>query len=173
MEAVPSTEHRECQAELATILKVVGEGVIAINERNLIEIASPELEAMWGYEPGELIGKPVQILQPLRYRRDHTWAVREFVRTDKADTSGKWNAVEALHKLGHEFPIYIRIRRVQHEGRFLLAASVRDVTAFEQVKSHTKNLLELAHVGIDRDALASHLETLLKEIEAQQPEAVH
>lgn len=173
MEAVVSTAHHECQAELETILKAVGEGVIAINERNLIEIAGPELEAMWGYEPGELIGKPVQILQPLRYRRDHTWAVREFVKTDKADTSGRWNAVEGLHKQGHEFPIYIRIRRVQHSGRFLLVASVRDVSAFEAVKAHTQELLVQARTGIEPEALVSHLETLLEEIEAQQPEAVH
>jgi hypothetical protein len=99
-----------------------------------------------------LIGQPVQILQPRRYRRDHTNGVRNFIKENKHDTSGEWSFVEALHKDGHQFPIFIRIARVQHDGRFLLAATVRDATAFFQARDAIMSLLAKAQQNGDQSA---------------------
>src|SRR5436305_598670 len=108
----------ETPALLNTLAQASGDGFISINTKNQIVLASPLIDAMWGYETGELIGKPVQILMPLRYRKDHTAGVRNFVHENKQATSGHWSEVEALHKDGSEFLIHIRIMRVQYEGRF-------------------------------------------------------
>lgn len=151
--------HDEAEAILNTLARATGEGFIAINERSIILMANAELERMWGYAPGELIGQPVQILQPRRYRREHTNGVRNFIQEHKHDTSGGWSFVEALHKDGHEFPIFIRIAKVQHDGRFLLAATVRDATAFFQARDALVSLLDRARQ--DGDESAARLEQAL------------
>jgi PAS domain S-box-containing protein len=155
----------DAQALLNTFTLASGEGFIAINTKNLIVLASPLLEAMWGYEPGELVGKPVQILMPLRYRKDHTAGVRRFVMEDKQATSGHWSEVEALHKNGSEFLIHIRIMRVQHEGRFLLAAAVRSAVPYQRARMAVEEALELVQQNSEPAALVGYLQQALEAIE--------
>jgi PAS domain S-box-containing protein len=158
----------EFQAVVKDILRTTGEGIIGIDEHNIIYLANENLHRMWGYEPGELIGQPVQILQPRHYRRDHTNAVRRFHENNKPDTSGHWNEVEALHKQGHEFQVFIRIARVQHEGRFLLVAAVQAADAYWQARATAENALMQARSGSDA-ALIATLESLLDSINRLNP----
>lgn len=158
-------ELEDVRAVLNTLISAAGEGLIAINTKNIIVMANEALESMWGYEPGELLGKPVQILMPLHYRKDHTLGVRNFVMENKRDTSGHWNDVEALHKKGHEFPVHIRIRRVQHEGEFLLVAAVRDVTLYHALSQSAESALAMAQMGADKEVLVTEIQRLRDEIE--------
>lgn len=158
----------ELEAIFADILRTTGEGIIGIDERSIIYLANDNLHRMWGYAPGELIGQPVQILQPRRYRRDHTNGVRTFHENNTPDTSGHWNEVEALHKQGHEFQVFIRIARVQHEGRFLLIAAVQPADAYWQTRAAAENALTLARSGSDASLIAA-LESLLGSLARLNP----
>lgn len=165
VQAGPQISLEETQALFNTFLQATGEGFIAIDTRNLILMASAGLEQLWGYEPGELAGKPVQILMPRRYRRDHTAGVRRFVMENKRSTSGHWSEVEALHKDGSEFLIHIRIMRVQYEDRFLLAAAVRSAVPYEQTRNSIHRALELVQQGADSEVVAAQLEEALRQVE--------
>ena len=155
----------EIEVLLKTFTEASGEGFIAINAHSIIVLASPLLESMWGYERGEFLGKPVQILMPRRYRADHTAGVRRFVTEDRKATSGEWSEVEALHKDGTEFPIHIRILRVQHEGPFLLAAAVRSAVPYQRARLAIEEALKLAQSEVEPAALAQHLRRALDAIE--------
>lgn len=133
----------EAEALLKTFAQASGEGFIAIDAQSIIVLASPLLETIWGYEPGELAGKPVQILMPRRHRPDHTAGLRRFVMEDRKATSGDWAEVDALHKDGTEFTIHIRFMRVQHEGRFLVAAAVRSAIPYQRARLAIEESLKL------------------------------
>lgn len=160
-----TTRLAETQSLLDTILKAAGDALVAIDERSIIQFASPELEALWGYEPGALIGKPLQILMPRHYRPQHTNGVRNFIERKAVDTSGRWNDVEALHRDGTEFPIWVRIRKVQHEGRFLLAAAIRDASVYHHMRDTAECALALAREQGDSEEMIVLLEGLLKQVE--------
>ena len=155
----------EVRALLNTLALASGEGFISIDEKNLIVLASPMLEALWGYDSGELVGKPVQTLMPLRHRKDHTAGVRNFVHENRQMTSGDWSEVDALHKDGSEFPIHIRIMRVQHAGRFLLAAAVRNAAPYQQAHMALKEALKLAQQQMVSPELKTHLQRAVEAIE--------
>lgn len=172
MESGPLVEGiraNEAEALLNTFAQASGEGFIAIDAQSIIVQASPLLETMWGYDPGELVGKPVQTLMPRRYRPDHTAGVRRFVMEDKKATSGEWSEVEALHKDGTEFTIYIRILRVQHEGRFLLAAAVRNAAPYLRARLAIEETLKLTEHAAETDAWVSHLHQAFEAIEQLDP----
>jgi PAS domain S-box-containing protein len=155
----------EAQAVLTAAGKASGEGFISISAENIIVMASPLLEEMWGYEPGELVGKPVQTLIPPRYREYHTAGVKNFVEEDKQATAFDWAAVEGFRKDGTEFPIHIRIVRVPHQGRFLLVAAVRNAEPYHQARSAVEEALKLAQQGADHAELVKCLRQALKEVE--------
>jgi PAS domain S-box-containing protein len=167
--AAPDTTNarlEEVQALLETVLKAAGDALVAIDERSIIQFASPELEDLWGYRPGELIGKPLQILMPRHYRPQHTNGVRNFIERDAEDTSGYWNDVEALHKDGTEFPIWVRIRKVQHNGRFLLAAAIRDASDYHQMRDTAECALALAREQDASEEMITLLAGLVTQVEA-------
>jgi PAS domain S-box-containing protein len=154
----------ELRALLNTVGLAAGDALVAINERSIIQYANAALHSMWGYEPGELHGKPLQILMPRHYRPEHTNGVRRFIEEDRHDTSGAWNDVEALHKDGFEFPVWIRIRKVQHEGRFMLAASIRDARPYNDLHTAALQALALAEPCGDA-ALIAALRTLADQVD--------
>jgi PAS domain S-box-containing protein len=153
----------EAQPILNTLVQASGEGFIVIDAQNIIILASPLLESIWGYEPGELVGKPVQTLMPHRYRADHTAGVRRFVMENRKETSGEWAEVEALHKDGTEFTIHIRFMRVQHEGRFLLAAAVRSASPYQRARLALEAALKL--VQHETDVWQAQLHQALEAVE--------
>jgi PAS domain S-box-containing protein len=159
----------EAEIVLNTFALASGEGLIAIDAHSIIVLASPLLEAIWGYEPGELVGKPVQTLMPRRHRADHTAGVRRFVMEDRKATSGEWAAVDALHKDGTEFPVYIRFMRVPHEGRFLLAAAVRSAAPYHRARLAIEAALQMAQHGNEVDSWVSHLQGALDAVEQFNP----
>jgi PAS domain S-box-containing protein len=142
-----------------------GEGFISIDAENMIVLASPLLEKMWGYEQGELVGKPVQTLIPPHYRADHTTGVQRFAAEDRKATAFNWAAVEAYRKDGTTFPIHIRIVRVADSERFLLAAAVRSAVPYHQVRGVAEEALMLAEQGAERVQLVESLRRLLDQIE--------
>ncbi|MBX3084128.1 MAG: PAS domain S-box protein [Anaerolineae bacterium] len=155
----------EVRAVLTTLALASGEGFIAIDDKNLIVLASPALEALWGYDTGTLIGKPVQTLMPLRHRKDHTAGVRRFVLEDRQTTSGHWSEVNALHRDGREFPIHLRFMRVQHEGRFLLAAAVRNAAPYQQAHMALEEALTLAQQQMVSPELKDRLQHAVDAVE--------
>lgn len=157
-----AAQLNDVQAQFDTVLRSIGEGIIAIDSRNIIVMTNAQLDQMWGYEPGELVGKPVQILMPRRYRRDHTAGVRHFIMENKQSTSGHWSDVEALRKDGTEFPIHIRISKVQTNARFLLMAAVRDATVYQHARESLAKLAILARENGDSPDLVTTLEELMR-----------
>jgi PAS domain S-box-containing protein len=162
----------ELRALLNTVGLAAGDGLVAINERSIIQFANEALHEMWGYTPGELIHRPLQILMPRHYRPEHTNGVRRFIEEGKHDTSGNWNDVEALHKDGFEFPVWIRIRKVQHEGRFMLAASIRDARPYNSIHTAALQALALAEQGGD-PTLINALRALADQVDTLNPGEEH
>jgi PAS domain S-box-containing protein len=76
-----------------------------------IQYASPEAEKMFGYDRGGLIGKPITVLIPHRLRSKHLVAFANAIETGEGRilNTGRAIPMDALHRSGYEFPIYLEI----------------------------------------------------------------
>jgi PAS domain S-box-containing protein len=106
-------------------------------------------ELMFGYEAGELIGKPVKILQSERVPE----SLRDYLRR-KARTGDKWEA-ETLgrKKNGKEFPIWLAASYLlDEEGQKKGAVGIsRDIGKLKEAEERFKymaDLVESASLGI-------------------------
>ena len=102
---------------LWNVIEAFSEGVALTDGEGTLVLASRRLEEMFGYQPTELTGQPLERLIPA-----HLQAAR-------ARPVGTGALLTGLHKDGTTFPVEISISPVQTAtGRFSLAV-VRDMTA--------------------------------------------
>lgn len=74
------------------------EGIIIINDKEIIEYVNPAIEKIFGYQPNEVIGKQITFLLPQSYNIKHLIEMSE-------EATG-------MHKSGSTFPISIKTKRI-------------------------------------------------------------
>lgn len=107
--------------------------ILVINELGVIELANPCAETLFGYQPAELIGHPVEVLIPDDLRSRHIHHRTGYFSKPKARPMGLGMELYARKKSGEVFPCAISLGHYQLEGEKLAVAFVTDIT--DQVKA--------------------------------------
>ena len=110
-------------------------------------------EIAFKYSKDEIIGKPVTILIPERYKKEHQDGVARFLKTGEARFIGKRQEVSGITKEGVEIPLdtSITAQKVE-EDKYFFTAIMRDITEREDVE---KELRQYGHiVSYSHDMLA-------------------
>jgi PAS domain S-box-containing protein len=93
-----------------------------------IERVNAQAERQFGYRRDELLGKPVELLVPQRFRSDHINHRREFEDKPRVRSMGSSIELYARRKDGTEFPIDVNLSPMKTPDRSFVVAAVRDVT---------------------------------------------
>lgn len=125
------------------IMSKLPESVISINDAGVVCAANPATRWMFGYEPDELIGKPVDLLIPGAYRESHMVAMARRRITGKGGDGGTPLEAEARRRDGSVFPIELLTSEYEVEGERLAIGIIRDI---RQRKRHEESLRKWAHV---------------------------
>ena len=103
-------------------------GVIAVDAAGRIALLNAQAEKMFGYTRAELIGKPVEVLVPQRFRAGHADLRKRAAANPRTRPMGTNRVFFGLRKDGSEFPVEIGLNPViMSAGRFVVATVV-DIT---------------------------------------------
>ena len=119
------------------IIESAPDGMLVLDRDGRIILANPQVDKMFGYEPGELIGKAIEMLVPQSARGKHVGLRAEFSREGSARIMGAGsNRLHGVRKNGVEFPVEVGLSRLPDVGgrSNCVCASVRDVTDRLQVE---------------------------------------
>jgi PAS domain S-box-containing protein len=112
---------------LAEILDVAEDGIVTVNARHEIVLFNRGAAKIFGYTPDEILGRPLALLLPERYRPDHGRQVNEFARGPVASRPmGERRTILGQRKDGTEFPVEATISKLEAGGELFLTAIVRD-----------------------------------------------
>lgn len=136
-------------ARLSTILEGHADGVITIDERGTIRSLNASVEELFGYSPEALIGRPVSMLMPDKYRVQHAQGMRRVATSGESKLARQWLDLEGLSAGGEVFPLRLYIYPVDRNGAREFAGILRraDVEAAPPSK---------ADYGADFIAHAAH-----------------
>lgn len=112
------------------LVRFAPDALIVVDERGDIRFASDAVRLLLGYEPEEVIGKPIEALVPERLRESHARRVAEFISNPRTREMGvKIPDLAARRRDGTEFPASIRLAPFEgDDGRLYVAAAIRDIT---------------------------------------------
>lgn len=128
------TERLSSEAKLRSYFEAASQGILAVDHAGLIVLVNRQLEEMFGYPRVELLGKPLEILIPARYRDGHKVHRHDYFVEPRVRSMGTVGMkLVGRHKNGHEFPVEIGLSYVESEDGMLALGLVSDITERRRV----------------------------------------
>ncbi len=106
----------------------------------IIEEANPAAHELFGYEPGELKGRKVNILMSGRDRDHHDEYLRRYQQTRVPHIIGIGREVTGRCKDGTEFPLRLAVSEVQLEGGTVYTGILHDLSEFRAAQQRVEEL---------------------------------
>jgi PAS domain S-box-containing protein len=134
--------------------------MVMTDEASRIVLVNTQTETIFGYTRGELLGQPVEMLVPERFRAAHPEDRNAFFAQPRPPSMGTGRELFGLRKDGTEIPVEIGLNPIDtKDGRFVLAAIV-DISERKQAVAKLQQLADdLARSNKDLEHfayLASH-----------------
>lgn len=130
------------------VMEAASDAIITIDAQSTILYANPATQRIFGWEPSELIGKPLSTLMPQRLRDAHMRAFSRY-QTSSVKTMA-WSAVSVPghHRSGLEIELEISFGEWREGDHSQFTGVIRDVT-------ERKRIHEALRASEERYALAA------------------
>lgn len=128
------------------LLEQAAEGIVVIDPAGCIEMVNAKAEAMFGYTRVELVGQPLEVLLPERFRGAHRGHRSSYFAAPRTRPMGLGLELAARRKDGSEFPVEIGLSHAETDTGMVAMAFVTDVTerrALERASRHAERLTAL------------------------------
>ena len=133
---------RASEARYRAVLKSALDGIITADIEGNIISWNKGAQTIFGYSEEEVLGKPLTILMPERYRNPHEKGLEHFRRTGEGPVIGKVVELAGLRKDGSEFPLELSISSwKKEEEETFFTAIVRDITERKQAEEEVLKFL--------------------------------
>ncbi len=137
---------------LSSVLAIVAEAIISIDEAQNIIFFNRGAERIFRYAPSQVLGRPLNILLPERFREAHRCHVERFARSSITSRQmGERLEIRALRSDGEEFPAEASIAKTDADGGTVMTVVLRDVTeqrrTQEELASRERQLADAQRIA--------------------------
>jgi PAS domain S-box-containing protein len=117
-------------------------GLLMMDAQGNVVLVNREVERLFGYSREELLGRPVEMVIPERFRHGHTGFRGGFMADPKVRAMGAGRDLYGLRKDRTEVPIEIGLTPVATEDGMFVLASIVDITARKRAEDDRRQLEE-------------------------------
>ena len=128
------TNLERVQKKYNELLEAAPDAILFIGSDARIKRVNAQLAKLFGYQPGELEGRPLEILIPKKYRKKHQRFVTDFFRSPRKRPMGGHLEIYGTRKNGEEIPVDISLSYLEIDGELMVSAAVRDITERKQAE---------------------------------------
>ncbi len=135
-------DSRSVETHLRAAVESAPSGLLMADASGRIVLVNREIERMFGYAREELLGRPIEMLVPMRSRGSHPDSRAAFHRDPRVRSMGAGRDLYGVRKDGVEVPVEIGLTPVAtEEGLFVLGAVV-DITTRKRHEEEQRLLSE-------------------------------
>jgi PAS domain S-box-containing protein len=116
--------------EFHSILSLVGDGVVSADQNGRIVLFNRAAEEIFGYNLDEVLGRPIDLLIPMRFHERHREDFAQFFSSlvPLRRSMGAGREVMGLRKDGGELSVEATLSRQMISGHPIVTVVVRDVS---------------------------------------------
>ena len=135
-----SEERHRVAVETATDV------VISMDESGAIQFANPATTAVFGYDPRDLIGKPLTVLIPDFMQKLHEKTFREYFFIGHRQNNWRGGELSGLRKNGQEFPVEVSFGELGKNGPRVFTGFIRDISERKRSEERQETLASVSRL---------------------------
>jgi PAS domain S-box-containing protein len=120
---------QESEARFRSVAQSAHEAIISADHQGTMLFWNKGAEAMFGYQEDEVLGRPLTMLMPERYREAHQAALSQSTDGKNSRVIGRTREFHGLRKNGTEFPLELSLARWRTGKGTFFSGIIRDITA--------------------------------------------
>ena len=122
---VDISSRKRLEERFRQVVESAPNAMVMIGQGGRIEMVNAQAERVFGFERDEMLGRPIEMLVPERFRKNHPALRGSFFGSPASRPMGAGRDLYGLKKDGSEFPVEIGLNPIEtDEGTMVLSAIV-------------------------------------------------
>jgi PAS domain S-box-containing protein len=144
---------RESEAKFRSVMESAIDAIISGDAEGRIRSWNSAATALFGFAEEDVIGEPIELIIPERYRKSHEEGIRRVSSGGPSHVIGRTVELAALRKDGSEFPVELSLATWFLDERRYYTGIIRDISERKQAEQKFRSVTESA---IDAIISADH-----------------
>jgi len=143
-----SEQCARTESQSRAFLEAAPDATVIVDDAGRMQVVNAQAEVLFGYRREALIGRPVEMLIPERFKDGHASQRERYFDEPHPRPIGVGPDLFGRRKNGSEFPVEISLSSVGSDKQRLVSAAIRDISERRKMEHQSRvQQRELAHVG--------------------------
>jgi hypothetical protein len=131
------------------LLEFAPDAIVGVDEDGAIRLANAQAQSLFGHAHAELLGKPVEMLIPARFRGGHGRHRDGYFAEPRTRPMGADLDLFGLRKDGSEFPAEISLSSIASGAAVIALVAIRDITDRREAEQASAYLAAIVNSSDD------------------------
>jgi PAS domain S-box-containing protein len=134
--AQPMHSRMGADSRFRALVELAPDATVVTDHDGRITLVNRQTEVLFGHERQDLLGQPVELLIPARFRAAHQQHRAHYLAAPRTRPMGAALQLFGRRRDGSEFPVEVSLSPLDDDaGEFAVISSIRDVSELQRVEA--------------------------------------
>ena len=135
---VDTSARKRAERRFRVVVESAPSGMVMVDREGRMVLVNREIERLFRYTRGELLGQPIEVLVPQQTRARHPGFRADFFANPQSRAMGAGRDLFGRRKDGVEIPVEIGLNPIETDEGVFVLASVVDISARKQAEEELR-----------------------------------